>query len=81
MQRTVERSSLWAAQTPQAFSTDALRRAHEKAALAKLDFTDDAALIEYAGGSVAIVEGDVRNIKITTAADFDLAQAIATSLM
>ncbi|MDQ3963654.1 MAG: 2-C-methyl-D-erythritol 4-phosphate cytidylyltransferase [Actinomycetota bacterium] len=81
VQRTVERSSLWAAQTPQAFSTDALRRAHEKAALEKLDFTDDAALIEHAGGSVAVVEGDVRNIKITTAADFRLAEAIAASVL
>lgn len=80
VQRTVERSSLWAAQTPQAFVTDRLRRAHERAALDKLDLTDDAALIEHAGGSVAIVEGDVRNIKLTTTADFALAESIAASL-
>ncbi|HEV3473460.1 MAG TPA: 2-C-methyl-D-erythritol 4-phosphate cytidylyltransferase [Actinomycetota bacterium] len=80
VRRTVERSSLWMAQTPQAFITAQLRRAHERAALDKIDFTDDAALIEHAGGSVAVVEGDLRNIKLTTAADFALAESIAASL-
>lgn len=78
--RTVDRAALWAAQTPQAFVTEVLRHAHERAALDKIDLTDDAALIERAGGSVAIVEGDVRNIKITTAADLDLAASIAGSI-
>lgn len=77
IERTVDRASYWASQTPQAFWTDRLRTAHERAALDKIDLTDDAALIERDGGSVAIVEGDVRNIKLTTAADFALAESIA----
>lgn len=77
VERTIDRATYWAAQTPQAFWTDRLRTAHERAALDKIDLTDDAALIERDGGSVAIVEGDVRNIKLTTAADFALAESIA----
>lgn len=75
--RTVARERLWAAQTPQAFWTDRLRAAHEKAAQGKIDLSDDAGLIEWAGGSVAIVPGDPLNIKVTTPGDLALATAIA----
>lgn len=62
---TPERASLRAVQTPQAFRADALRGAHADAGEA----TDDAALIEAAGGAVVVVEGDPDNRKITTPDD------------
>ena len=62
---TPERDGLRAVQTPQGFTWDALRRAHAGGAVA----TDDAALVERAGGRVLVIEGDPRAEKITTAAD------------
>ncbi|MEM1335550.1 MAG: 2-C-methyl-D-erythritol 4-phosphate cytidylyltransferase, partial [Actinomycetota bacterium] len=62
---TPERAKLVAVQTPQAFRTDVLRRAHEAAG----DATDDAALVEAAGGVVVVVEGQSDNRKITTTDD------------
>ncbi len=58
---TVDRTDLVAVQTPQAFRAAALRAAHATAA----DATDDAALVEAAGGTVVVVPGDSRNLKIT----------------
>jgi 2-C-methyl-D-erythritol 4-phosphate cytidylyltransferase len=69
---TLDRSRLVAVQTPQAFRTSALRQAHEGAPEA----TDDAALVEALGGVVVVVDGDVRNLKITTAADLLLAETL-----
>lgn len=68
---TLDRSVLWFAQTPQAFRTDALRRA--LAAGDPATATDDAALIEAAGGSVGVTRAPSGNIKITTPADLDFA--------
>jgi 2-C-methyl-D-erythritol 2,4-cyclodiphosphate synthase len=62
---TPDRASLVAVQTPQAFRADVLRAAHANAG----DATDDAALVEAAGGTVVVVDGDVRNRKITDPAD------------
>ncbi|HTR97126.1 MAG TPA: 2-C-methyl-D-erythritol 2,4-cyclodiphosphate synthase, partial [Candidatus Acidoferrales bacterium] len=62
---TVERAGLVAVQTPQAFRRAALAAAHEGGAEA----TDDAALVEAAGGRVVVVDGDARNVKITDAGD------------
>jgi 2-C-methyl-D-erythritol 4-phosphate cytidylyltransferase len=64
---TVSRDGLWAVQTPQAFTADALRRAHAGDG----DATDDAGLVEATGGRVKVVEGDPRLVKVTTAADLD----------
>ncbi len=73
---TVSRDGLWAAQTPQGFRFAALHAAHEKAAAEGLDgFTDDAAIAEWAGLDVRIVEGDAANLKITTNADLARAEA------
>jgi 2-C-methyl-D-erythritol 4-phosphate cytidylyltransferase len=69
---TLRRDSLVAVQTPQAFRRDALTAAHRVGG----DATDDAALVEAAGGSVVVVPGDVRNLKITTPADLVLAAAL-----
>ena len=67
---TVPRDGLFAAQTPQAFDYALIRAAHAAAAEAgRDDFTDDAAVAEWAGHAVHVVTGDGANIKITTAED------------
>jgi 2-C-methyl-D-erythritol 4-phosphate cytidylyltransferase len=69
---TVAREGLVAVQTPQAFRADVLRRAHESGA----DATDDAALVEAAGGTVVLVPGERANLKVTTPADLEIAAAL-----
>src|SRR5947207_15600940 len=66
-----ERARLIITQTPQAFRFGAILEAHRRAAReARGDFTDDAALAEWAGLTVATFEGDVANMKVTTPEDF-----------
>jgi 2-C-methyl-D-erythritol 4-phosphate cytidylyltransferase len=69
---TVPRQGVMAVQTPQAFSADVLRAAHA----GEDEATDDAGLVEAAGVSVRVVPGDPRNIKVTTAADLEVVQAL-----
>ena len=69
---TVAREGLWHAQTPQGFDYAAILAAHRTAAGTAL--TDDAAVAEAAGLSVALVEGEEGNVKITTAADLARAE-------
>jgi 2-C-methyl-D-erythritol 4-phosphate cytidylyltransferase/2-C-methyl-D-erythritol 2,4-cyclodiphosphate synthase len=77
---TVSRAGLWRAQTPQGFHFAPILAAHRKAAQHELgDFTDDAAIAEWAGFDVAIVEDTTGNIKLTTAEDLDLADRQITS--
>ncbi len=73
---TVSRRDLWLAQTPQAFRRETLRRAH---ASTDIDVTDDCALVELLDEPVRIVMGSQRNLKITTAADLALAEALLAS--
>ncbi|WP_261134686.1 2-C-methyl-D-erythritol 4-phosphate cytidylyltransferase [Bacillus sp. Marseille-Q3570] len=73
---TVDRSSLWAVQTPQAFHLSLIRDAHEAAAENGHLGTDDASLVEHFGQPVSIVEGDYLNIKLTTKEDLLFANAI-----
>jgi 2-C-methyl-D-erythritol 4-phosphate cytidylyltransferase/2-C-methyl-D-erythritol 2,4-cyclodiphosphate synthase len=74
---TLDRSRLRAIQTPQAFAFKPLLAAHRRAALeGRDDFTDDAALAEWAGMKVAVFEGEPGNIKITNAEDFMRAEAM-----
>lgn len=73
---TVSRAGLWRAQTPQAFRTGPLRRAHDRALADGIDGTDDAMLLERIGIDVAIVSGDERNLKVTTPDDLALAEAL-----
>ena len=68
----VDRAALVAVQTPQAFRADALRAAHRGGA----DATDDATLVEAAGGKVVVVDGEPTNLKITHPADLALARAL-----
>jgi 2-C-methyl-D-erythritol 4-phosphate cytidylyltransferase len=72
IRQTPDRSTLWAAQTPQVFKADTLRRALEGGDSA----TDEAALVAAAGGSVRLVEGPSDNIKVTTPTDLRLAEAL-----
>jgi 2-C-methyl-D-erythritol 4-phosphate cytidylyltransferase/2-C-methyl-D-erythritol 2,4-cyclodiphosphate synthase len=71
---TVPRAGLWRAQTPQGFHFAPILAAHRKAGGPGIDtFTDDAAIAEWAGLDVAVVEDSIGNVKITTAEDLELA--------
>ena len=71
--RTLDRSTLMLAQTPQAFRYDLLMDAHNRSVE---DATDDASMIEALGGTVRIAPGSQRNIKVTTQDDLTLVQAL-----
>jgi 2-C-methyl-D-erythritol 4-phosphate cytidylyltransferase len=73
---TVERSSLWAVQTPQAFRFSVLYNAYEHAEKEHFIGTDDSSLVERISHPVTMVEGDYDNIKLTTKEDLFFAQAI-----
>jgi 2-C-methyl-D-erythritol 4-phosphate cytidylyltransferase / 2-C-methyl-D-erythritol 2,4-cyclodiphosphate synthase len=76
IEATLERNAIRLVQTPQAFAFPALLEAHRRAAAQKRDdFTDDAALAEWAGMKVTVFEGEQDNVKLTTAEDFFRAQA------
>jgi 2-C-methyl-D-erythritol 4-phosphate cytidylyltransferase len=77
VRRTLERSRLWAVQTPQVFRRAALERALAEASDELLGAaTDDAWLIERGGGTVRVVKSDPENIKITTAGDLHVAERL-----
>jgi 2-C-methyl-D-erythritol 4-phosphate cytidylyltransferase/2-C-methyl-D-erythritol 2,4-cyclodiphosphate synthase len=68
---TLERAALRMIQTPQAFRFDAILDAHRRAAKAgRSDFTDDAAVAEWAGLTVSVFDGDPANLKLTNPEDF-----------
>jgi 2-C-methyl-D-erythritol 4-phosphate cytidylyltransferase len=67
-----DRSTLWAAQTPQVFRAEALRKAYDS----NQEATDEASLVALAGGTVRLVEGASDNIKVTTPTDLRLAEAL-----
>lgn len=73
---TVDRTDLWRVQTPQAFRADWLREAYESARQAGVTATDDAMLVERLGHPVYIVEGEEKNMKITTPEDLLMAEAL-----
>lgn len=68
--RTIPRTSVWRAQTPQTFRADILRRALRHAEDTGLAGTDEATLVEAVGGRIAVVEGSPGNIKVTTPDDW-----------
>ena len=70
---TVERRDLMAVQTPQGFELRTLRAAHAASAI---DTTDDASMVEAIGGSIAVVEGDPMNLKVTYPGDLPLIEAL-----
>jgi 2-C-methyl-D-erythritol 4-phosphate cytidylyltransferase len=73
---TVDRSGLWAAQTPQVFRVEALRRALGDDPDAVATATDEAMLVEAAGGKVLIHPASAENLKVTTATDLKLAELL-----
>ena len=75
VQQTPDRKTLYAIQTPQVFDYDLLRGALQKAKEEELTITDDCGAVEALGFKVKLVEGDERNIKITTPLDLKVAAA------
>lgn len=75
--RTLDRSGLWLAQTPQGFPLERLREVHRRAAAEGVAATDDAGLFERYGLEVRVVEGAAWNVKITRADDLRAAAALA----
>ena len=73
---TPERATLWLAQTPQAFRYRLIRSAHDRAAEQGVRATDDAQLAEWAGAKVRVVQGEYRNLKITTPEDLEVAERL-----
>ena len=76
VKETPDRATLFAAQTPQVFDFDLLRGALKKAEQDDYAVTDDASAVEYLGMKVKIVEGDERNIKVTTPMDLKIAEML-----
>ena len=70
---TPDRSTLWAAQTPQAFDYHTLLDAHRAA---EVEYTDDAAMVEAAGHRVTVFWGDYQNLKVTTPEDLDIVSVL-----
>lgn len=73
---TVDRASLWRAQTPQGFPREMIERAHREAAGAAVVATDDAALCERLGLDVFVVRGSERALKVTEEDDFARAESL-----
>ena len=76
VEATEDRRTLHAAQTPQGFAFPAILEAHRRAAAEPSEFTDDAAIAEWAGLSVALTAGSGRNIKLTRIEDFERAERL-----
>jgi 2-C-methyl-D-erythritol 4-phosphate cytidylyltransferase len=74
--RTEPRDGLWQAQTPQMFRVGMLRTAIERAQQDGHDLTDEASAIEWLGHAPRLVQGSLRNFKVTYPEDFALAEAI-----
>ena len=73
---TVDRERYWAVQTPQAFRRSALEEAHRAAVEDGFLGTDDASLVERAGGRVVVVQGTRDNLKVTVPEDLAFVQAV-----
>jgi 2-C-methyl-D-erythritol 4-phosphate cytidylyltransferase len=74
--RTLDRSTLWAVQTPQVFRGEILRRALERDAAALAAASDDASLVDDAGGVITVVESYPENLKVTRESDLRIAEAL-----
>ena len=74
--KTLDRTNLWAIQTPQAFRLGLLRRLHDSPDDVLRAATDDASLVEWDGGRVEVVAGEKTNIKLTSPEDLVFAEAI-----
>jgi 2-C-methyl-D-erythritol 4-phosphate cytidylyltransferase len=79
VERTLDRSRLWAVQTPQAFRREALESALDVDDETLAAATDDAWLVERRGGKVVVVESAPRNLKVTTPHDLRVAELLLTT--
>ena len=77
---TLDRDSLWAAATPQAFRRDLIESAHETGTGGGISATDDSMLVERTGVRVKVVQGEYANIKITTPEDLVIAEALLAAM-
>lgn len=78
VEETLPRDQLWLVQTPQAFRYELIREAYEEAFQRGLYGTDDAALVEWLGREVVVLEGRHWNLKITTPEDLEIARLMLT---
>ena len=78
-ERTIPREHLWQAQTPQMFGLKQLHDALENAIRLEADVTDEASAIELAGARPLLIEGALRNFKVTHPADWELMQLLLSS--
>lgn len=76
IESTPDRSALRAVQTPQVFDFDLLRGALQKAAADKAAVTDDCSAVEQLGMKIRLIEGDERNLKVTTPLDLKIAELL-----
>jgi 2-C-methyl-D-erythritol 4-phosphate cytidylyltransferase len=76
VKETPDRSTLQAVQTPQVFDLDLLKGALARARAEEAPITDDCSAVERLGMSVKIVEGDERNLKVTTHMDLKIAELL-----
>ncbi len=81
VKNTPDRATLFAVQTPQVFDFDLLRGALAKAEQDGAQVTDDCSAVELMGFSVKIVEGDERNIKVTTPMDLKIAEMLLEDMV
>ena len=79
IEKTIERNTIWLAQTPQAFKYKLIKRAHENALQDGIEGTDDAMLVEQMGIKIKVIMGSRCNIKITAKEDLLLARAMVKS--
>ena len=79
--RSLDRSRLRRALTPQCFQYSLLRRAYEQADVLDPEVTDESILVERLGARIAIVEGNARNIKITTSEDIAVGEALMSEML
>ena len=76
IEKTIDREMLWAAQTPQVFQYGLIKRAHDLALKNQVIATDDSSLVETIGGTVKLIPGSRKNIKITTQEDLVIAEIL-----
>ena len=74
--KTPDPATLFAVQTPQVFDFDLLRAAMKKVEQDGVQVTDDCSAVEYLGMTVKLVEGDERNLKVTTPLDLKIAEML-----
>ena len=74
VEKTIDRNTVWLAQTPQAARIDTLKKLYARIAAEPLNFTptDEASILEYFGENVYIVKGNTANDKLTTPEDFEI---------